>query len=199
MYAYLTGKVVQKGEDFAIIECQGIGYELSMSLNSLAELEIAREMTIYTRLIVKEDELSLCGFTSIEERTLFDHLLTVSGIGKKIALSAISTSGVDSIIRWIISEDYKSIVKLNGIGKKTAERLVVELRDKFKKLYGELKPADIDSQENQNTMSLQDDIVLALSGLGFNQSEIHRMCEGMPDGLDVEGAIKYALKKRNKS
>ncbi len=199
MYAYIKGKIIQKGEDFAIIESQGIGYELNVSLNSLAEMEVGRDMTIYTRLIVKEDEMSLCGFVSIEERTLFDHLLTVSGIGKKLALSAISSAGVDSIIKWIIAEDYKSLVKLNGVGKKTAERLSVELRDKFKKIYGEISSDETDAQVNTVNREIHDDILLALSGLGFNQTEINRMLEGMPEGLDVEGAIKYALKKRNKS
>ncbi len=196
MYSYLKGKITDIGEDFVVLENSGVGYEIAMSKNSLIEMEIGKEITVYTRLIVKEDELSLCGFASTEERTLFDNLITVSGFGKKSALSAISNAGVDSIIKWIISEDYKSLVKLNGVGKKTAERLVVELRDKFKKTYGNIENAEV-KDEVQNP-DLQDDIVLALSGLGFNQSEIKRMCLGMPQNLDVEGAIKYALKKRNK-
>ncbi len=197
MYSYLRGIVTEKYEDFVVLENGGIGYEIAMSKNSLYEIELNTEVVLYTRLMVKEDEMSLCGFSSKEERALFDNLLTVSGVGRKSALSAISNAGVDSIIKWIITEDYKSLVKLNGVGKKTAERLVVELRDKFKKLYQNIQ-LDGDGAENivEHT-DIEDDISLALSGLGFSSSEIKRMCVGMPSGISVEGAIKYALKKRN--
>ncbi len=197
MYSYLKGIVTEKFEDFVVLENNGIGYEIAMSQNSLFEIELNKEIILYTRLIVKEDEMSLCGFTSKEERSLFDNLLTVSGVGKKSALSAISNAGVDQIIKWIITEDYKSLVKLNGVGKKTAERLVVELRDKFKKLYQNLQLDAEDSVNIVQNNELEDDIILALSGLGFSTSEIKKMCSGMPAGLGVEGAIKYALKKRN--
>ncbi len=197
MYSYLKGIVTEKFEDFVVLENNGIGYEIAMSQNSLFEVELNKELILYTRLIVKEDELSLCGFTSKEERALFDNLLTVSGVGKKSALAAISNAGVDQIIKWIITEDYKSLVKLNGVGKKTAERLVVELRDKFKKLYQNMQFTGDEVAEPMQNNELEDDIVLALSGLGFNTNEIKKMCLGMPAGLNVEGAIKYALKKRN--
>ncbi len=197
MYSYLKGIVTEKFDDFVVLENNGIGYEIAMSQNSLFEVELNKDIILYTRLIVKEDELSLCGFTSKEERALFDNLLTVSGVGKKSALSAISNAGVDQIIKWIITEDYKSLVKLNGVGKKTAERLVVELRDKFKKLYQNLQFDGENSAEAVQNNDFEDDIVLALSGLGFSTNEIKKMCIGMPAGLNVEGAIKYALKKRN--
>ncbi len=197
MYSYLKGIVTEKYEDFVVLENNGIGYEIAVSHNSLFEIEINQELILYTRLIVKEDELSLCGFTSREERALFDNLITVSGFGKKSALSAISNAGVDSIIKWIITEDYKSLVKLNGVGKKTAERLVVELRDKFKKLYQNLSLEGEEDREAPKTQDFEDDVLLALSGLGFSSAEIKTMCVGMPPNLSVEEAIKYALKKRN--
>ncbi len=196
MYSYLKGIVTEKYEDFVVLENNGIGYEIAVSQNSLFEIEINKKLILYTRLIVKEDELSLCGFTSREERALFDNLITVSGFGKKSALSAISNAGVDSIIKWIITEDYKSLVKLNGVGKKTAERLVVELRDKFKKLYQNLS-FDGEETESVTSQELEDDVLLALSGLGFSSAEIKKMCVGIPQNLSVEEAIKYALKKRN--
>lgn len=197
MYSYLKGIVTEKNEESVVLENNGIGYELAVSFQSLSEIKLHEEAVLYTRLIVKEDELSLCGFSSKEERFLFDNLLTVSGVGKKMALSAISHAGVDSIIKWIITEDYASLVKLNGVGKKTAERLVVELRDKFKKLYQSMQLEDAGAVEAFSSPDIEEDIVLALTGLGFSSAEIKLMCAGMPAGIGVEGAIKYALKKRN--
>ncbi len=198
MYAFIKGIAVDIAPGVLILENGGIGYELAMSDVALSSVEIGSEVTVYTRLIVKDDEISLCGFISEDERTLFDYLVTVSGIGKKSALKVLSTAGSDKIVRWVVSEDHSSLTKLPGIGKKTAERLVVELRDVFKKAYGDLGEdgsfvtvSDIESPVN-------DDIILALTGLGFSRTEISSMCSGMPEGLDVEGAIKYALKKRNR-
>lgn len=196
MYSYIKGRITEQNDETVVIEADGIGYEIAMSKASLYEIKLGEEIVIYTRLIVKEEELSLCGFISKEERALFDDLLTVSGVGKKSALSAISNAGVDAIIKWIVTEDYGSLTKLNGVGKKTAERLVVELRDKFKKRYQNLDGAQAETSDIEVRQDLENDIALALSGLGFSAAEIRRMCAGMPPGLRVEEAIRYALKKR---
>lgn len=198
MYSFIKGTAVEKLSGVLVVENGGIGYELAMSEISLSGIEIDSEVFIYTRLIVKDDEMSLCGFISKDERTLFDYLLTVSGIGNRSALKVLSTAGAEKIVEWVINEDYGSLTKLPSVGKKTAERLVVELRDTFKKAYGNLG-ADFNIENSiKSPFLLNEDIYLALGGLGFSKQEISVMCSGMPEGLDVENAIKYALKNRSR-
>lgn len=199
MYAFLRGIPASKTSEFLVLDVGGVGYRLFMSALSLAEVEIDTELTVYTRMIVKEGDLSLCGFTTPDERTLFDYLITVSGIGKKSALGALSMATYEQIISWIMNEDFSALTKIPGVGKKTAERLVVELRDKFKKQYSHISFGEDKEGVSQVAAQVHSDIVMALSGLGFARTEINSMCAGMPDGIGVEAAIKYALSKRRRA
>ncbi len=197
MYNYLTGEVVEISEEHLVLDVNGIGYNLLVSNTSLSELSIGSVVKVYTRLIVKEDEFSLCGFTDEKERLVFDYLITVSGVGKKLAMNMLSSLSYMQIISFIVEGDTKSLTKLKGVGKRTAERLCVELTDKFKKTYG--GNIVVSTSEGDSTeVSYAEEIVLALSGLGFSSREISTMLDGMPSDCSVEEAIKYALKNRGK-
>lgn len=196
MYAYLKGLVVEMGEDFIVMDVNNVGYEVLMSAYSLFEVELDSELTCYTRLMVQEDAHALCGFTTKEERAVFDSLVMISGVGKKSALKILSSAPASLIVSMIISEDYAQLTKLPGIGKKTAERLVVELRDRFKKLYADLVQPDRPVKEEAYFTTRDEDVIMALTSLGFSKPEITRMMKGLDSSMTVEEAISYALKKR---
>ncbi len=197
MYNYLTGEVVEISDERLVVDVAGIGYDMMISNTALSEISMGSVVKIYTRLIVKEDEFSLCGFLDEKERVLFDFLVSVSGVGKKLAMSMLSSLSYMQIISFIVEGDVKSLTQLKGVGKRTAERLCVELTDKFKKTYGNSLIVAAEDEKPLET-SYAEEIVLALSGLGFSSREISKMLDGMPQGASVEEAIRYALKNRGK-
>ncbi len=197
MYNYLSGEVVEISDEHMVLDVNGIGYNMLISNTSLSELTLGSFAKVYTRLIVKEDEFSLCGFSDERERRVFDYLITVSGVGKKLAMSMLSSLSYLQIVSYIVKGDVKSLTKLKGVGKKTAERMSVELTDKFKKQYGDMSDYG-DGAEQVIAQDYSDEILLALSGLGFSGKEINTMLTGMPENYTVEEAIKYALKNKMK-
>lgn len=132
MINFIEGKVVSKSDGVAVIENNGMGYEINISNTTLVQLpNIGETARIYTLLLVREDDISLYGFTSLEEKSLFNKLTTVSGVGAKSALAILSSQPYSSLVACIINGDANSIAKAKGIGKKTAERIVLELKDKM--------------------------------------------------------------------
>ncbi|PID82759.1 MAG: Holliday junction branch migration protein RuvA [Clostridiales bacterium] len=192
MYNYIIGKVIEKNDEELILESNNIGYRFTISNVSLSEIQINKTVKVFTRLIVKEDEFSLCGFIDEKERLVFDYLITVSSVGKKLAMTILSSISYAKIITYIVANDAKTLTKIKGVGKKTAERICLELSDKFKKKYGE----NI-SNENQDMLveskNYSEEIKIALSGLGFTNVEINNMLKGLPESSTVEEAIKFAL------
>ncbi|HEX9092509.1 MAG TPA: Holliday junction branch migration protein RuvA [Coriobacteriia bacterium] len=132
MIAFLTGTVAAKAAAFALIEVGGVGFKLAMSTSSLAALPAeGDEVTVFTHLHVREDELSLFGFESEEERALFEQLITVSGVGPKVALAVLSSLRPAALKQALACEDVALLSSVPGIGKKTAQRLIIELKDKL--------------------------------------------------------------------
>ena len=131
MFAYIKGTVTEIGTDEIIVETGGIGFSVFTSSQDSARLTKNQQATIYTHLNVREDDMSLFGFLTKEERSVFRMLINISGVGPKSALSILSCLSVDELRMAVLSDDYKAIAKANGIGPKTAQRLVIELRDKF--------------------------------------------------------------------
>lgn len=195
MYQYFKGEIVEKGSNYVVIDVNGVGYYLTASAATLQYLKIGEIQKIYTKLIVKEDAQSLCGFFEEEERGFFEHLISVSGIGQRVAMNILSEKNYISVLEAIIKADEKQLTKLPGLGKKTAQRLIVELRDKFTKLYGR----DIESLDSTLNITSQpcvnQDVLLALMGLGFKKDEVQMMLKDVnTTSLTVEEAIKHALK-----
>ena len=175
MYSYIIGVVTHKEEGKIALENNGIGYEINVSNFTLNSLNYDNEVVkIFTYLVVREDEMSLYGFSSIDEKNMFLKLITVSGIGPRMALGILSEITISNLMSAIASEDLKTLTKIKGLGKKTAERLILELKDKVNPLEVlamggnvEVKP-QIDDQ-------IYEDAVVTLTGLGISKNEAGRL------------------------
>lgn len=197
MYRYIKGLVTESDSERVVIEAGGIGYELTTSQTTNQQLRVGEMAKLYVKLIVKEDEHSLCGFYDEEEGVFFEHLVSVSGIGKRVAMGILSAEGFPMIISHIIKGDDKALSKLPGLGKKTSQRLVVELQDRLKKAYGDQSEWLHSDTHPSESLVAQDDIHLALTALGFKRDEIALMLKGLDvQSMSVEEAIKYALTNR---
>lgn len=198
MIAFLRGKLEDKDAGSVDIDVNGIGYRVYMSNNSLAAMPARGEpVFVYTHTYVREDTLQLFGFFSVAEREIFEKLISVSGIGPKVALAILSVFDVDSLKRAIASEDIALITSVPGIGKKSAQRLVLELKEK-------LTLADIDlvSTVAVKDVPLYEEARSALLSLGYTSAEARKALDSFkPDGegISVEGLIKHALKNLAKN
>lgn len=167
MIGYIIGKVTQKHGDRLILECNGIGYLLMASGFTLREFAVGDEIKLYTKMIVREDDISLIGFGDIEEEKAYQLLVTVSKVGPKLALSILSTYSVNSLYGYIATGNIAALSKVSGLGKKTAERIVLELKDKVDKIFvRENEVMEEPSMENSS-----DEAVEALMSLGFSRQE----------------------------
>ncbi|MDY4592547.1 MAG: Holliday junction branch migration protein RuvA [Eubacteriales bacterium] len=132
MYYSISGKVIYCGEGRLVVECGGVGYDLAVSTSTLIKLgNIGQQVTVYTYLQVQEDALRLFGFYSREEKAMFENLLTVSGVGPKLAIQILSGQELGQLVSSIVNADVKAIASSKGVGKKTAERIVLELQGKL--------------------------------------------------------------------
>lgn len=191
MIAFLTGRVVAKRSSYALLDVGGVGYRLAMATGALASLPAqGDEVTIWTHLHVREDEISLFGFESEDEKQAFEQLITVSGVGPKVALSALSAMSADSLASAIAAEDDKLIATVPGIGKKTAQRIVLDLKDKI----GRQAPGATSHASGASAaLSEASD---ALLGMGFTSAEIAVALQGRPDDVrDTQSVIRHALKR----
>ncbi|MGN0765496.1 MAG: Holliday junction branch migration protein RuvA [Christensenellales bacterium] len=132
MYYSISGKVIYCGEGRLVVECGGVGYDIAVSTSTLIKLgNIGQQVTVYTYLQVQEDALRLFGFYSREEKAMFENLLTVSGVGPKLAIQILSGQELGQLVASIVNADVKAIASSKGVGKKTAERIVLELQGKL--------------------------------------------------------------------
>ena len=198
MISFVRGRLAFVTENSVEIDVGGVGYEVFVPTSVLSELPPkGNEVELYTYLNVKEDEMSLFGFLTRDALSVFKHLISVSGVGPKGALGLLSAVSPDDLRFAVLSSDVKLLSKAPGIGKKTAERLVIELRDKFGK-DAEIRAID---REVQNTAAFSDsdprqDTVLALIELGFPGAEAYKAVRELdPEIKDVELLLKQALKK----
>lgn len=198
MISYIIGKITYTSENSIIIENNGIGYNINISSSTLNKINSKDEkIKIYTYMNVKEDELSLYGFLTMEEINLFNILITVSGVGPKGALSLLTVMSPSEIILSIVTNDIKTLSKGQGIGKKTAQRIVLELCDKVK--TNDSAQAEYSSIINENTSITEinkQDSIDALIELGFTRSEAVRVVlQVYEENLDTSQIISRALKK----
>ena len=133
MYYYIKGTLVQKNDNYIVVDANGVGYMIYTSLNSMQNAgEVGKKITIYTYLHVREDVMDLFGFTTIEEKNMFMQLISVSGVGPKAALSILSVTTPAKFAVAVITNDVKTITKASGVGPKMAQRVILELKDKMK-------------------------------------------------------------------
>ncbi|MGN1270915.1 MAG: Holliday junction branch migration protein RuvA [Clostridia bacterium] len=194
MFAYIKGNLEQKSNNYVVIDVGGVGYKIFMATNSIEKLgEIGEIVKVYTHYYVREDNISLYGFNTNEELRMFELLLQVSGIGAKSAIAMLSEISPSSFALAIISDDISKLVKIPGIGKKTAARIVLELKDKLKTEETITKNKEIKlSISNEEETS---EAVAALQVLGYTKREIEKALEKVDTkNLQLEEIIKEGLK-----
>jgi Holliday junction DNA helicase RuvA len=194
MIAYIDGKLTHKDPTFVIIDVNGVGYQIRISLNTYEKLTEGERCKLHTFLHIKEDAHTLYGFSEMAEKTVFLHLISISGVGPGTGLMIISSLTVAEIQQAIVREDVRTIQHVKGIGAKTAQRIILELKDKFKK--------DSYAEVGNNTLSAhntnRNEALSALITLGFARNVAEKTLDSIikRDGshLSVEALIKLALK-----
>lgn len=191
MITHIRGKLVEKNPTFAIVECNGIGYFLHISLNTYSKIPDIEAIKFYTYLSIKEDAHTLFGFIDKVEREVFKLLISVSGVGTSIARTMLSSMTPEQIQHAIASEDVATIQSAKGIGAKTAQRLIIDLRDKIVKTY------QFSEDSNQSNNTIKEEALSALEVLGFSRRQIEKLVQKIiqeaPD-TTLENIIKQALK-----
>lgn len=180
--AQLTGTVARTAAPFVVLDVHGVGYRVAVPLSVLEQLPAeGQSVTLRTHLMVREDDLSLYGFLEETELQVFELLLTVSGVGPKAALALLSALGGAGLARAVASEDVRSLTRVPGIGAKTAQRLVLELREKLAALGYERKVDQIaatgQTKARTGNAGLVDDVASALVNLGYNRADAQRAAE----------------------
>lgn len=200
MYAYIKGILAEITEDAIIVENQGIGYEIAVPGQVFDYLpSVSEEVKIYTYHYVREDAILLYGFLTKEDVRIFKMLIGVSGIGPKGALSILSVLSTDDLRFAILGDDAKAIAKAPGVGAKTAQRVIIELKDKLsledafeQKLANQAQKAELNP-----AVGVKNEAILALTSLGYSQSEALKVLRGIEISPDdqVEDVLKMALKQ----
>lgn len=189
MYSYIIGKVVGKSQKGIVIENNGIGYEIGVSGNTLYDVNTGETKKIYTYLYVREDEMSLYGFSREEEKKLFLRLIDISGIGPKMAMQILGGYDLKTLTVAIASGDVKTLCKINGLGKKTAELIILNLRDAMSE--------DVSSGDGLSIVGDDmSDAVSALESLGIAKTDaVRAVGEAQKQVSGVENIIAYCLKQ----
>lgn len=193
MYEYIKGIYKGMNKDYIIIENNDIGYKINTSGSTLAHIpKVGDIVMIYVIQIVREDFIGLYGFLTKEELSMFNLLLGVNGIGAKAALSLLSISTVNNLKYSIVTEDEKTIIRAPGIGKKTAQRIILELKDKIdsKEIDGFSEELDVEENNSTNIQEASE----ALVSLGYSEKEASKALASIKIGDSVESVIKDALK-----
>lgn len=187
MIGQIKGLIIKKSPTQVLIDCNGIGYEVDVPMSTFYDLPATgNQITLLTHLIVREDAHLLYGFATNEEREVFRQLIKVNGIGAKVALSILSGISLNELIDAIMHQKSNILVSIPGIGNKTAERLVLELKDKFKNI--------IEGDVISNIASQTNDIQNALISLGYSTKEAIGAVKNLPADISVNDGIKDALK-----
>lgn len=185
----ISGILKEKSPTYIVIEVSGLGFGLHIPLSTFHQLpEVLEKISLYTSLVVREDSLSLYGFLTQEEKGLFNLLLSVSGVGPKLALSVLSSISANDFKAAIYKEDLVALSNISGIGRKTAQRLILELKDRL--ALSEIAPTP--------KIKEKDDAILALISLGYNRrqasSAVEKALKPLKKEVDLEELIKLALK-----
>lgn len=187
MIGRIQGILVEKNFPQVIVSCNGVGYEIDVPMSTFYPLpRTGEEVTLLTHLVVREDAHLLYGFVTAGERAAFRQLLRISGVGPKVALSVLSGMSVDDLAAAVAVDDSPRLTKIPGIGKKTAERLVLELRDKLPRTISVVRSAD--------AAAAGSDVLNALLALGYNEREAATAVKQVPAELQLPDAIRHALK-----
>ncbi|WP_026972491.1 Holliday junction branch migration protein RuvA [Aliagarivorans marinus] len=203
MIAQLSGTLIEKAPPFVVIDVNGLGYEVQLPMNCFYQLpELEQPVKLLTHFIVREDAQLLYGFNDHQSRTLFRELIKVNGVGPKVALAILSGLTSEQFIHAVQYDDVSSLVKVPGIGKKTAERLLVEMKDRLKNLVAELPATPIaDSMAVNGDLSFpvnadaRAEALAALESLGYKSAQADKLVKACyREGMSSEELIRDALK-----
>ncbi|CAI0729984.1 Holliday junction ATP-dependent DNA helicase RuvA [Serratia quinivorans] len=200
MIGRLRGYILEKQPPLVLLEANGVGYEVHMPMTCFYELpELGQEAIVFTQFVVREDAQLLYGFNDKQERALFRELIKVNGVGPKLALAILSGMSAQQFVSAVEREEITSLVKLPGVGKKTAERLVVEMKDRFKGLNGDLfnnsSEITLPTAAQAAELDAEAEAASALVALGYKPQEASRMVSKIAKpGADCETLIRDALR-----
>lgn len=194
MYYFIKGRIIKKGESNIVLDNNGIGYNIYTSASSLNGAgELGDITTMYTYLHVREDVFDLYGFTTEEEKGMFLHLLSVSGVGPKAALAVLSVANPAKLALAIITNDVKTITKAQGVGPKMAQRIILDLKDKLKN--ADLALPDDDTEVITDDIGNAGEAVSALVVLGYKPNDAKKAVAAVDQNGSIEDIIKRALAK----
>lgn len=192
----VRGKLIYTDPTYAVVECGGVGFKCFVSLNTLRELtSIGTEVNLYTHMSVREDSMDLYGFATLDELQAFKLLISVSGVGPKAAMAILSVLPPDRLSVAVSSGDVKSIQSAQGVGKKTAERVVLELKDKMLGIGSAETVSVVAGIQQASTNENAREAVEVLVSLGFNQSDCATVVGAMDSSMSVDDMIRQGLKK----
>lgn len=190
MYYFIKGELVLKQDNFAVVEAYGVGYKIYTSQLSLNEISAGNRVTFYTYLYVREDIFDIYGFTKNDELSMFQHLLSVSGVGPKAALAVLSALTPNQLVLAVMTSDAKALTKASGVGAKMAQRIILELSGKLKN--SEIIPGELANDEASiDTGALE--AVSALTVLGYSEAEAKKAVSKVDPKLGVEEIVRKAL------
>jgi len=199
MFSFIKGKVVRKTGNSIEIETNGLGFEVQLSLNSLAKVgDVGDEVSLHTFVMLRDEIFQIYGFSSLGEKEIFKELISIPGIGTRIALGILSYFEVDEFVNCVKRNDLNKLIKLPGIGRKTAERILLEFREKVNKIS--LGRAEHIETKDENVFI---ETVTALNVLGFPENKTRTIVRDLirtipPDSLTVENLVRQALQILNK-
>ncbi|MBE5735783.1 MAG: Holliday junction branch migration protein RuvA [Clostridiales bacterium] len=197
MLSFLTGELVEKGNNIAVISCNGVGFEVNVSETTIFELpEVGQLAKLHTYMAVREDAITLFGFASLEEKSAFLKLINVSGIGGKMAIAILSAMPVANLVDAIVSENIKLLSSVKGLGKKTAERLVVELKNSLDDLQITMFAT---AKTGSTVSSACNEAIETLIAMGLSRMQATDIVKSVSEPNDkAEDIIKKSLKNMNK-
>lgn len=192
MFNHLTGKLTEVNMTYAVLDCNGVGYSVFITMNTYSKINGVEKATLLTHLRVAEDAQELYGFADEQERRLFRHLISVSGIGPKTAMTILSSSSPDMIMRAILSDNIRQLQTLKGVSEKTAQKIVIELKKKISK-------EDFPSMAMTEKIPSRNEALAALTTLGFPRTASEKAIDAILSSnrekeIGVEELIKLALK-----
>ena len=194
MIGRIAGTIIQSQPPFMMVDCNGVGYEIEAPMSVFFDLPPAgKPVVLFTHMVVREDAQLLYGFSSLAQRAMFRELIKVSGVGAKMGIAILSGLSADEFSQCIADQDVGTLTRLPGIGKKTAERLIVEMQDRIQKLPVDTNAPVAVGGTASSAGSLQSQAISALEALGFKNTEARKMVKSA-SGDSVEDIIKDALK-----
>ena len=192
MITQIKGRLVEKTPTYLVIDCNGIGYEVNISLNTFSSISSEENIQLFTHLQIREDAHILYGFFTVVERTVFRLLISISGIGTSTARTMLSSLTPSEIQQAIIAEDVPKIQGIKGIGLKTAQRVIIELKDKIKSLHG------MEEISIAKSNTIKEETLSALEVLGYSRKSSEKVVDNLIHGnpsITIEDLIKGALNK----